>query len=72
MAETVIHSDGGDSPITDVAHDLGVKVIAKGVETQMQMEFLRQNNCDELQGTVFSAPLAEEAMHDLLAAGALG
>ena len=58
--------------LIDVAHDLGVKVIAKGVETQMQMEFLRQNNCDELQGAVFSAPLPEDAMHDLLAAGALG
>jgi EAL domain-containing protein (putative c-di-GMP-specific phosphodiesterase class I) len=56
--------------LIDVAHDLGVQVIAKGVETRLQMDFLRDNDCDELQGIVFSAPLDEEKMRDLLLAGA--
>ncbi|WP_267877579.1 sensor domain-containing protein [Massilia frigida] len=54
--------------LIDVGHDLGARVIAKGVETRVQMEFLRNNLCDELQGTYFSAPLAEHALHDLLVA----
>lgn len=52
--------------LIDVAHDLGVQVIAKGVETRVQMEFLRVNDCDQLQGIVFSAPLAEDKLGDLL------
>jgi EAL domain-containing protein (putative c-di-GMP-specific phosphodiesterase class I) len=58
--------------LIDIGHDLGVQVIAKGVETQVQMDFLRQNSCDELQGMVFSAPMDEASMHDLLATSAVG
>ena len=54
--------------LIDVGHDLGAQVIAKGVETHLQMEFLRDNDCDELQGLVFSAPLPEDALHALIAA----
>lgn len=54
--------------LIDIGHDLGVQVIAKGVETQIQMDFLKANNCDELQGLYFSEPLAEDALHELLAA----
>ena len=54
--------------LIDVGHDLGVQVIAKGVETHLQMEFLRDNDCDELQGMVFSAPVPEDALRELIAA----
>jgi diguanylate cyclase (GGDEF)-like protein len=40
-----------------LAHGLGLQVIAEGVETQEQQEFLAKNRCDQLQGYVYSAPL---------------
>jgi diguanylate cyclase (GGDEF)-like protein len=43
--------------IISMAHSLGVRVIAEGVETVDQMEFLRTYNCDEIQGYYFSKPI---------------
>jgi len=40
-----------------LGHNLGLKVVAEGVETQQQLEFLRANRCDELQGYYFGVPL---------------
>jgi predicted signal transduction protein with EAL and GGDEF domain len=54
--------------LIDVGHDLGLSVIAKGVETIAQMQFLKENRCDQLQGMVFSEPLPETALQGLLAA----
>ena len=52
--------------LIDIGHDLGVKVIAKGVETRTQMEFLRANACDEMQGRLFAEPLSEAALQGML------
>ena len=41
-----------------MAHALGMKVVAEGVETQEQMGILRGLNCDELQGYLFAKPLS--------------
>lgn len=41
----------------EIGHDLGMKVTAEGVETSEQLEFLRVNNCDIVQGYFFSKPL---------------
>jgi diguanylate cyclase (GGDEF)-like protein/PAS domain S-box-containing protein len=43
--------------IIALGHNLGLKVVAEGVETAQQLDFLRANHCDELQGFYFGRPL---------------
>ncbi len=43
--------------IIQLGHSIGLKVIAEGVETEAQVKFLTENNCDEFQGYFFSKPL---------------
>jgi len=54
--------DPDDAAITgtiiSMAKNLHLRVIAEGVENEEQMSFLRQHNCDEVQGYYFSRPLA--------------
>lgn len=42
-----------------LAHALGLKVVAEGVETKEQFEYLKSLECEEIQGYYFSRPLAE-------------
>ncbi|MDD5275826.1 MAG: EAL domain-containing protein [Methylovulum sp.] len=55
--------------IIAIAKSLGFKTIAEGVETQGQLDFLREQQCDEIQGYFFSKPLTAEKFADLLRAG---
>ena len=49
-----------------MAHALGMKVVAEGVETMEQLEFIRELRCEEYQGYLFSQPVpADEAAHFL-------
>jgi EAL domain-containing protein (putative c-di-GMP-specific phosphodiesterase class I) len=50
-----------------MAHKLGLKVIAEGVETEQQRDLLRQSGCDYAQGFFFSRPLPGEELEKLLA-----
>jgi EAL domain-containing protein (putative c-di-GMP-specific phosphodiesterase class I) len=43
--------------IISLGHELNLKVIAEGVENEQQLEFLRANGCDEMQGYLFSPPV---------------
>jgi EAL domain-containing protein (putative c-di-GMP-specific phosphodiesterase class I) len=43
--------------IIDMAHSLDVRVVAEGVETVEQLDFLRERGCDEIQGYYFARPL---------------
>lgn len=43
--------------IIALAHSLSLKVLAEGVECQAQLDFLRANDCDEVQGFFFSKPI---------------
>ena len=43
--------------ISKIAHQFDLKVVAEGVETHAQLAKLRQYNCDEIQGFIFSKPL---------------
>jgi len=56
--------DTDDAAITRtiiaMGHNLGLKVVAEGVETQEQMNFLRECNCDEVQGFLIATPLPPE------------
>jgi EAL domain-containing protein (putative c-di-GMP-specific phosphodiesterase class I) len=47
--------------IIGLAHNLGMKVIAEGVETAADAEYLRSQGCEYIQGYFFSKPLAIEA-----------
>jgi diguanylate cyclase (GGDEF)-like protein/PAS domain S-box-containing protein len=57
VVKTIIH----------LAHGLGMKVVAEGVETMEQLTFLKQQNCNEIQGYLFSKPVSAAEFLKLLA-----
>lgn len=70
-----ITTDPLDAAIADsiiaMAHSLGLKVIAEGVETAEQLKHLRQKQCDEMQGYYFSRPLSVEGLQEILSSDSL-
>lgn len=55
--------------IIALAHSLNMQVVAEGVETMYQAEFLRAEGCDIMQGFLFSQPLSAPQISDLLREG---
>src|SRR5690606_19495327 len=52
--------------IIAMGHNLGMKVTAKGVESEAELGFLRRNHCDFFQGYLFGAPAPAEELDDLI------
>lgn len=52
--------------IIAMGHRLGMRVTAKGVETEAELGFLRRNHCDFFQGYLFAPPLPAEDLGDLI------
>lgn len=52
--------------IVAMAHSLGLSIIAEGVETVDQLNFLRKHHCEEVQGFYFSKPLSTEKFAELI------
>ncbi len=55
--------------IIQMAHSLNLKVVAEGVETEAELDFLRKYNCDEIQGYLCSPPLPASKFEKLLESG---
>jgi EAL domain-containing protein (putative c-di-GMP-specific phosphodiesterase class I) len=52
--------------IITLGHNLHLKIVAEGVEQQTQLDFLKDNGCDIIQGYFYSKPLAATAVVEFL------
>jgi CheY-like chemotaxis protein len=70
---TDVHLDPDSASLVrsmiSIGHNLGIKVIAEGVENAEQLGFLRAAGCDELQGYYYSPPLPPETCLQFLGEG---
>lgn len=73
LAQPFVHGvpeDRGDVAITraviSLAHNLGLQVVAEGVETRRQLEFLEKEECDLVQGYILCKPLPGEELAAML------
>lgn len=55
--------------IVKIGNSMGMSVVAEGVETQEQIDYLVQNGCHKAQGYIFSRPVPEEQVSKLLETG---
>ena len=69
-----IQTETDKAPIVDaviaMAHNLSLDIVAEGVETGLQLEYLRQRGCGVYQGYLFSKPVPAARFADLLAGSA--
>ena len=66
---TCAEDDAITKAIIVMAHSLELKVVAEGVENEVQLAFLRAHQCDEVQGYLISSPINAAALGDLLRVG---
>ena len=69
-----LHNNSDDaaicSAIIAMAKELGLSVVAEGVELEEQAEFLRRQGCDQIQGFIYSKPLPADEVEAILVAKA--
>jgi len=65
-----IGSDGKQNSMTNlivkIGRSIGLNVVAEGVETREQLDYLTKNKCDRIQGYLFSKPMPEKAVAGFL------
>ena len=66
---TCAEDDAITKAIIAMAHSLELKVVAEGVENEVQLAFLKAHQCDEVQGYLISSPINAAALGDLLRDG---
>jgi diguanylate cyclase (GGDEF)-like protein/PAS domain S-box-containing protein len=70
---TDLETDANDAAIVTatvgLAHSLGMSVLAEGVETQAQSNFLRARGCDEAQGYLFARPMPAAQFREFMQRG---
>ncbi len=70
-----ISIDRGDEIIVQtiigMAHNLNLEVVAEGVETPEQLEFLRKHKCKIFQGYLFGRPVSQEDFHQIILKGGM-
>jgi EAL domain-containing protein (putative c-di-GMP-specific phosphodiesterase class I) len=49
-----------------IGHNMNINVIADGVETRDQLNFLKRNGCDQMQGNLLSEPVSLQAFEQLV------
>jgi EAL domain-containing protein (putative c-di-GMP-specific phosphodiesterase class I) len=68
ISEVMTRSDDASivRAIVSLAHSLRLKVVAEGVETAAQLDFLKSLGCDQYQGYHFSTPVSADAFEEML------
>ncbi|TAL25455.1 MAG: EAL domain-containing protein [Nitrospirae bacterium] len=71
ISDSTTNPDSAEIALATIAlaHTLHLRVIAEGVETKEQIDFLRKNKCDEMQGYLFSRPVPADEMAKMLTEG---
>lgn len=71
VRDVTVDSDAGTlvMAIVSLAHTLGLKVVAEGVENEAQLRYMKMLRCDEWQGFLFSKPVPAEEFARLLHEG---
>lgn len=59
-------SDIITSSLIEMMQKLGMEIIAEGVETEVQFEFLKKMNCDNIQGFYLAKPMNADAMRTVI------
>ena len=52
--------------LIDMAHEMEIRIVAEGVETEVQAEFLKKCHCDYIQGYYYYRPIPQEEFCKLL------
>lgn len=66
LEEGIKENDQIVRSIISLARSLGLGVVAEGVESREQLEWLRQLNCDRAQGFMFSRPVDNAKAQELI------